>query len=434
MLKKLKYLFKIIFPFTSFLYLLQIEEYNSMRFLYWLSKFFFRRNFPIRDSLKYTFRVKILIITSITVYLLTNISITYIHVSLVFINVIFIPIYVLFSNVITTYIFDILTKHQYKKAANKIHNLRNNIYAKQKLKIVLITGSYGKTTIRQHIQQVLSYNYIVQTVDGNINTEKGIANWILENLRYGTEILILEADTYGQNELKTISEFINPDITIITNISDQHNVRFKDEHCKIVAYEQIFRYNPNSIKYIDNSTFKLLTQSYNYINILQNSNDINKNMIIAIAKYFKIDDDIIKYTLDNLKPIERRQNIDNLYGFECIDNSYNISFNTGISSIINAKNYAKKVGKKLIIVTGGIPELRSDEIEDKLKYFAKYIEDNADIVVLSKSDCYKTLSESIVKIEKYEVENYSKLLEVFEKFEKTKFVILFEPELNELYY
>ncbi|RMD77264.1 hypothetical protein D6810_01470, partial [Candidatus Dojkabacteria bacterium] len=221
-------LLNAIFPFRDFLYILQLEEYSSERFIKWLPKFFFRRNIERRQSLVFTKRVKRTLALAVCIYLLSiTLVITIVEdlktiLLLILLTNVFIPIYVFLSNLLLQPFFEKLKAVIRSRSKNLIKNLKE-------LKVIVIAGSYGKTTIKNFIFQLLKYSHEIQMISGNINTPTGIANWIINNLRKNTKILVAEVDAYQIGEIKQSCSILSPDYCIITNIGDQHLERFKNE-------------------------------------------------------------------------------------------------------------------------------------------------------------------------------------------------------------
>ena len=95
-------------------------------------------------------------------------------------------------------------------------------YQQQKIKpkTVAITGSNGKTTVKEMIGQILREKDLVIT-HKNENNEFGIPFTVLR-LTEETKYLILECGARKFGDFNLISEFLNFDIVAITNINNSH--------------------------------------------------------------------------------------------------------------------------------------------------------------------------------------------------------------------
>ncbi len=426
---------KLLFPIPDYIFILQQEEYANKRLLHWLKKYYLRRTTSACSRIDLTYRaILILCINAIFIALIIsfiqqsiNPNIFIIIKSTILLTAIFSPITLILSNIISEILVFPIQKYKFYLAQEKINKFRNVI---TDFKVIAITGSTGKTTLKNEIYELLKYHHRVCMIPGNINTLNGIVNYILNLSEYPT-IIILELDTYFNGEILPSINLLKPDIRILTNVIDQHNIRFYTEQDKIEAYLEIFSDSENNIN--------LAKEDIPGVEHIQNIKLIPKDKfredtLNIISKHFEIPNRFLDSLLLNpIKP-ERRGEITTLYGFECIDESYNISLNS--SKFVINRILSTKPQKKLIIVTGGLPELRKNEIESYHAEFAKVIS-VADIVILSNSD-YKTIIEkNLIRIGKSEIrkiQKYVDLAYVLNDLEKDKYLLVLFPELNELYY
>ncbi|KIX91377.1 UDP-N-acetylmuramoylalanyl-D-glutamyl-2, 6-diaminopimelate--D-alanyl-D-alanine ligase [Staphylococcus microti] len=87
--------------------------------------------------------------------------------------------------------------------------------------VIAVTGSNGKTTTKDMLENVLSANYKVQKTQGNYNNEIGMPLTILA-LSSDTQVSILEMGMSGFGEIELLSDIARPDFAIITNIGESH--------------------------------------------------------------------------------------------------------------------------------------------------------------------------------------------------------------------
>jgi len=104
--------------------------------------------------------------------------------------------------------------------------------AKQILKksnplIIGITGSYGKTSTKEALGQIL------QVTLGptfwppmGVNTHMGIAKEVRENFKKGTKFAVMEIGAYWQGTIQRVCEFIPPSAAVITGVGSAHLERF----------------------------------------------------------------------------------------------------------------------------------------------------------------------------------------------------------------
>lgn len=458
LLKSFWKIFNFIFPFSDFLYILQQEEYSSARLIKWLPRFYFRRGFQVREKLKLTMRTKLTLLGSVGIYVLLNliviltIQMTAAQIVIVFLLNIAIPLIVLFTNYLSTPFFDYLKQRVRNKAIAKRRKSPN-------LKVVTVAGSYGKTTVKNFIYQLIKYNYRTQMIPGNINTPDGIAAWVLNSLENTTELLIAEVDGYQIGEIKLSGEILKSDIAILTNIGDQHLERFGNRGNLAIALNEVFTTSKDDAKLVttravineletlnidvDQTNLTVVEQSEN-INYQQNnistddlseSNKINLQFALVVADSLNIPTNFVLDTAVKLELPDRRQSLTNLYGYEAIDDSYNISFTTAQAGIAAAKTAATKAGKKLLIVTAGIPELAKDS-GDNIRKLGRIAAESADHVIVLRSMFANQLAAGVHNQSKVSIKKdlNSFLKTAHQEFPPTVWFLLMQPELGDLYY
>lgn len=90
------------------------------------------------------------------------------------------------------------------------------------LKVVAITGSYGKTTTKELIYEILKDRFNVAKTPQNNNTAVGLAQTIKEYVKAETEVFVVEMGAYKKGEINESTNILSPDIAVVTAISQQH--------------------------------------------------------------------------------------------------------------------------------------------------------------------------------------------------------------------
>ena len=96
------------------------------------------------------------------------------------------------------------------------------------LKIIGITGSYAKTSVKDMLYQMLSQKYKVLKTPGSFNTPMGVAKTINECSFDGVDFFICEMGARRVGEIKELCNIATPDIAVITGVSPQHLATFKN--------------------------------------------------------------------------------------------------------------------------------------------------------------------------------------------------------------
>lgn len=93
--------------------------------------------------------------------------------------------------------------------------------------VVGITGSYGKTSTKYLLEQLLSGHRRVFKTPLSYNTLMGVCRAINDGLPADCEVLIAEMGAYRPGDIKELCDFVHPTIGILTAIGPQHLERFK---------------------------------------------------------------------------------------------------------------------------------------------------------------------------------------------------------------
>ena len=86
---------------------------------------------------------------------------------------------------------------------------------------VAITGSVGKTSVKEFTKRILSEHFCVHATDKNFNNEIGVALTLLTTPK-NAEILICELGMNHLGEIDTLTKAVEPDIAVITNVGNAH--------------------------------------------------------------------------------------------------------------------------------------------------------------------------------------------------------------------
>jgi len=94
-------------------------------------------------------------------------------------------------------------------------------------RIVAITGSYGKTSTKNHLADLLSSDGGVVASPRSFNNRSGLSRAINENLADGTRIFIAEMGTYGLGEIRELCSWCPPELAVVTALGPVHLERMK---------------------------------------------------------------------------------------------------------------------------------------------------------------------------------------------------------------
>lgn len=258
---------------------------------------------------------------------------------------------------------------------------------KQDYIVVAITGSSGKTTTKEIVASVLESKYKVFKTPLNHNNEIGLCQTIL-SAPFDTEVLVLEMGMRGLGEIELLSQYAEPDITIVSNVGTAHIGRLGSREniakakCEIVKYQRgdIFiahddelikntvNFNGTQIYYSlknvniiekrpDYSCFKYKNDFYE-INVGGDYNIENALAAIYAGEKLNLTKEQIQKGLEKYRPIEKRWEAVYKNGFEIINDSYNAnpeSMKAFINTVFELYN-------DYLLVLGDMGELGENEV------------------------------------------------------------------------
>jgi UDP-N-acetylmuramoyl-tripeptide--D-alanyl-D-alanine ligase len=105
--------------------------------------------------------------------------------------------------------------------------------------IVAITGSYGKTSTKNHLAHLLAGTKTVVATPASFNNRGGLARAVNEHLAEGTEVFVAEMGTYGPGEIRDLCRWCPPEISVMTAIGPVHLERFGSEEAILAAKSEI---------------------------------------------------------------------------------------------------------------------------------------------------------------------------------------------------
>lgn len=92
--------------------------------------------------------------------------------------------------------------------------------------VIGVTGSYGKSGVKEALTHLLGNDQTVLKTPGNTNTDIGVAQFLLRSLRRQHRYLICEMGAYRQGEIARIADMTRPHIGIVTAVAPQHLALF----------------------------------------------------------------------------------------------------------------------------------------------------------------------------------------------------------------
>lgn len=295
----------------------------------------------------------------------------------------------------------------------------------KKLITICITGSSGKTTLKEWISLIFKSFTATYSTIGNLNNEIGLP-LSLANMPKNTKLCILELGMNSKGEIKKLSNIAKPDIAIITNIGSAHSGNFKklidiakeksDIFCNLKKKGSIII--PGNTKYYNlifskakrktNNIYTFGSKSDYNIHIKKagkidqwkffilgeevklNNNSLFNNwpsniaIILCLIKIMNFDFKFFISKINKLEPLSGRGKISKIVykkkNFTLIDESYNSNPESLDTAIKNLSNYNDLNSRKICVI-GDMLELGSNANNCHLKIVKTILKINPDVIV-----------------------------------------------------
>lgn len=205
------------------LHILQLEGYEALRFLNWLLRNLFTRKLEGKKPLVWTNKAT-------TIYYLSLALTVLIPVILFVLN----PVYALATLLILVFLpwitillsVGLLKPYEIYNRQRVITGTKDKIRGLNKLQVIGITGSYGKTSVKEILYQLLRKKYKVLRTPGSYNTVFGIAKVVDLELDKSYDFFVCEMGAYKKGDIAELCAMVNPKYGILTGIAEQHLERF----------------------------------------------------------------------------------------------------------------------------------------------------------------------------------------------------------------
>ena len=109
------------------------------------------------------------------------------------------------------------------------------------VKVIAVTGSVGKTTVKDMLADVLGQQFSVLKTEGNLNNGFGLPRMLLR-LNRQHQVVVLEMGMNSFGEISRLSKAARPDICVIINIGVSHIGRLGSRDGILKAKSEIFDY------------------------------------------------------------------------------------------------------------------------------------------------------------------------------------------------
>lgn len=304
------------------------------------------------------------------------------------------------------------------------------------LKIVGITGSYGKTSTKHYLHRILSEHFDTLMTPGSFNTTLGVVRTVREHLKPYHEVFIVEMGAKQSGDIKEICDLVHPSVGIVTAVGPQHLESFKTiDNVQATKFELVdalpsdglavvnddfekiagrrvdhvacrryairntsgVDYTASDIEYSPNGTSFTVKGPDGYslslhTRLVGECNISNLIAAVIVARHLGVPDKKIVYAVNRIDQVEHRLSIKRMPGgLTIIDDAFN---SNPVGSEMALDVLAGMTGGRRIVVTPGMIELGERQYELN-RAFGRHIDDAADIVVIVGRYNREAISEGI---------------------------------------
>ena len=308
-------------------------------------------------------------------------------------------IVVVLANIVLSPVEKAINRRYYRDAANRIA-------AMPELKIIGVTGSYGKTTTKHYLHRILSEKYETLMTPGSYNTTLGVVRTIREMLKPYHEVFIVEMGAKARGDIKEICDLVHPRYGLITAVGPQHLESFKTiENVRDTKFELADALPADGLAVVNNDFEQIAGRSVDNVRCIRYAvkntenadyvaEDINyspagttftavdrvngsrlvlttrlvgecniSNLLgaVAMARHLGVEDDMIRHAVERIEQVEHRLSIRRTpSGMTIIDDAFN---SNPVGSAMALDVLAAMTPGKRILITPGMIELGERQYE-----------------------------------------------------------------------
>lgn len=288
----------------------------------------------------------------------------------------------------------------FEKAIKNYYIFKTKKFLKDfKGKKIAIVGSYGKTSVKNILNEILKDSYETVASPKNYNTPMGVC-LTTKLISKNTEVAIFEMGARRKGEIKELVDIVDPDLGIMTAVGEQHIETFNDlSTIKETKFELVKNIKLNGkvvFNCASDNTYELYKKCDKtkflackkggiswFENLEYSSDGLSFDMIIdskkarvktkllgrlncqnivlasTVAYLLGVDFETVCKKIETLNPIKSRLEIIENKNFVIIDDSYNAN----IEGVQNALEVLSSFQGEKIVVTSGLVELGSLQYE-----------------------------------------------------------------------
>lgn len=337
------------------------------------------------------------------------------------------PLFIFVAGFLTKPIETYIHRHFIKLAKKKLRQMPD-------LTVIAITGSYGKTSTKFMIRDLLSERFSVCSTPDSYNTPMGICKVINNDLKAHHQILVLEMGARYEGNIDELCNIAEPDISVVTNVGIAHLETFGSQDAIARTKSTLVKRTKENGKTVLNADDKRVSAMADFRDDLEiirvgleegeiQASDIRystrgmqftvtggresenfsmkllgahnvQNMLLAIgvARSFGIRMATMALAAKRMEPVEHRLELKHQGTLTVIDDAFN-------SNPVGAKNAVEILAQfedgRRIIITPGMIELGEIQEEKNYEFGQQIGEAKLDLVILVGEEQSRPIREGI---------------------------------------
>ncbi len=266
--------------------------------------------------------------------------------------------------------------------------------------VIIISGSVGKTMVKEWLYHLLSSTKKIVRSPKSFNSQLGVALSLLE-INDTHELALIEAGISAPNEMQTLVEMIQPTFGVFTAFgrAHAHNFESKEQHlmeklhaflsCEKTWVSKDILLNNNQLKTI-NGISDSANSTKELVELIPFNDSVSKRnlaLVISVASHFEKNNELLKERIKTLPRLAlRMETFEGINHTTIINDSYNLDLDALVQSLEYQLSISSDKKRIAIIATTGFTETQITEVKALVATFyldAVYYLDNETEVPIS---------------------------------------------------
>ena len=249
--------------------------------------------------------------------------------------------------------------------------------------VIIISGSVGKTMVKEWLYHLLSSTKKIVRSPKSFNSQLGVALSLLE-INETHELALIEAGISAPNEMQTLVEMIQPTYGIFTAFgrAHAHNFETKEQHlaeklkafetCEMTWFSEDILLNSNQLNSIrgvvqHNYSTKELVELNPFTDAVSKR---NLELVVRVALYFEKNTELLKERIKTLPRLAlRMETFEGIQQTTIINDSYNLDLDALVQSLEYQLSISEHKQRVAMIATNGFSQEQIQEVKAVVSSF-----------------------------------------------------------------